>query len=826
MSARASISAPVKTFGPVDERSLAQLERCAAEAERAVLCADHHPGYSQPIGGAVAYEHHISPSGVGYDIACLAAGTPVTTSDGYHVPIEQVQPRHRVACWDGTAVRDVEPNLGAHGRGFRPTLHVALANGRRILLTDDHELRTPRGWIPAAALTPGDEVACVPFVGLPFEPARRDDPRLPALLRLLGFVSGDGHLTRNGKRVSLFAFDDADASALCADLRRLGFEPRIAQRRRRPDYEEERHIYVDSVHLHALLAAIAPVGKKSWAEDPMPWLFDEAAWLRAQFMSGFASAEMVTPYLLQNRTCSLALKQVGTTTSVRFVARLLTSLGFQVSITRSGRPSRSGRQAHYLSIAGRESEQVRFLEQIGFCYSRRKRRAAATVASVAWQRAAALSEREVARAEAGRLRAGEVRRPRGDHYHPAVADEVAWVPVVGVEQGDRLPVYDVVTGDPAESFLASGIVVHNCGNKAVRTPLRVQDVPVAAVMDEIVRRVDFGVGRRSGEPVEAPVLDAIAAARGNPVRRLERLARDQLGTVGGGNHYVDLFADEDGVLWVGVHFGSRGFGHRTASGFLALARGRGFDERVSEGGMDAPPVLLDVRTELGQSYLEAMELAGRYAYAGRDAVVDRVLEILGTRATVSVHNHHNFAWRERHFGRDLWVVRKGCTPAFPGQRGFVGGSMGDVSVILAGRDAPEAREALFSTVHGAGRVMSRTQAAGKMRRRTRWACSHPGCPTLVATARERCPEHPDARMTRTRVSERVSPGLIDWGATRAELAARGIELRGGGADEAPGVYKRLPEVLAAHGDTIEVLQTLRPLGVAMAGADVFDPYRD
>ena len=114
-----------------------------------------------------------------------------------------------------------------------------------------------------------------------------------------------------------------------------------------------------------------------------------------------------------------------------------------------------------------------------------------------------------------------------------------------------------------------------------------------------------------------------------------------------------------------------------------------------------------------------MELAGEYAYAGRDVVVAKVLEILGAEAVHEVHNHHNFAWREEHFGRTYWVVRKGCTPARPGQEGFVGGSMGDESVILEGVESADATESLYSTVHGAGRVMSRTQAAGRVRRRKR-----------------------------------------------------------------------------------------------------------
>ena len=100
--------------------------------------------------------------------------------------------------------------------------------------------------------------------------------------------------------------------------------------------------------------------------------------------------------------------------------------------------------------------------------------------------------------------------------------------------------------------------------------------------------------------------------------------------------------------------------------------------------MDSPPVLFEVDSELGESYIAAMQLAGDYAYAGRDVVVAKVLEILGAEATHEVHNHHNFAWLEEHFGRSYWVIRKGCTPARPGQEGFVGGSMGDESVILEG----------------------------------------------------------------------------------------------------------------------------------------------
>src|ERR671914_481779 len=368
-----------------------------------------------------------------------------------------------------------------------------------------------------------------------------------------------------------------------------------------------------------------------------------------------------------------------------------------------------------------------------------------------------------------------------------------------------------------------------CGNKAVRTELTRPDLEalggVEAVMREIVRRISFGMGVAAQERVEHPVLEKIRAAAFAPQRKLAGLAESQLGTVGSGNHFVNVFADEEELVWVGVHFGSRGFGHKTASGFLALAQGLPFGAKAHEGEMDSPPVLFEVGSELGESYVAAMELAGEYAYAGRDVVVAKVLEILGAEATHEVHNHHNFAWREEHFGCAYWVIRKGCTPARPGQEGFVGGSMGDESVILEGVESNDSVESLYSTVHGAGRVMSRSQAAGRVRRRKKWNCGDRDCDRIFEKPGT-CPDHPNARMSKVWVEEQIKPGVVDWPAVQKRLREQGIVLVGGGADEAPEVYKRLPDVLAAHGDTIRVKRTLRPLGVAMAGRDVQDPYKD
>ena len=342
-----------------------------------------------------------------------------------------------------------------------------------------------------------------------------------------------------------------------------------------------------------------------------------------------------------------------------------------------------------------------------------------------------------------------------------------------------------------------------CGNAAIRTNLQLSDFgetqedvhnALVRVADDIQQNVSFGIGRKNradDAPVDhplfdSPVWDAVPASHR---AELLKKAREQLGTVGSGNHYVDVFADEGGTIWVGVHFGSRGFGHTVASAFLAIGQGEPWGTRVQER-----EVLLPLEDARGHDYWHLMELAGAYAYAGREWVARKVVRLLGGAEAELVHNHHNFAWREQHDGEELIVVRKGATPAFPGQLGFVGGSMGDDAVIIRGV-APATdvqRAALFSTVHGAGRVMSRTAAAGQRRRKGR-----PG--------------------RRGAISQQM---MESW------VREKGVILRGGGRDESPHVYRRLPDVLKAQGPTIEVVHTLRPLIVVMAGENEFDPYKD
>lgn len=355
----------------------------------------------------------------------------------------------------------------------------------------------------------------------------------------------------------------------------------------------------------------------------------------------------------------------------------------------------------------------------------------------------------------------------------SVGNAVAGVVCADGHLGYAQPVGGVIAYEKQISISGVGFDI-GCGNMAVRldTPFSAIQDRVGDIIKDVHRVISFGVGRTNDERVEHELFDDADAWREADREDYRQKAVGQLGTVGSGNHYVDLMRDESGFVWIGVHFGSRGLGHSSATKYLKAAGGK--------DGINVSPAIVDEDSEIGRRYIAAMELAGRYSYAGREWVIERVRKIIGGSITDMVHNHHNYAWRENHDGRDLWVVRKGATPAFPGQRGFVGGSMGDDAVILEGVDSDEAKASLYSTVHGAGRLFGRKEAK--------------------------------RRFTRAEMDS--------W------LQERGVTLVGADLDESPMAYRRLPDVLAEHSNSVKVLHTLRPFAVAMAGEGEFDPWKD
>jgi tRNA-splicing ligase RtcB len=283
----------------------------------------------------------------------------------------------------------------------------------------------------------------------------------------------------------------------------------------------------------------------------------------------------------------------------------------------------------------------------------------------------------------------------------------------------------------------------------------------------------FGVGSVHERPQQHDVMDEDWT-----ITRITREHRDkawrQLGTSGSGNHFVefgaltltepapDLGLAPGEYVALLSHSGSRGAGAAVCSVYSAIAQSR-LPKRYAELGRLA---WLDLDTEAGQEYWAAMNLMGSYAAANHDVIHRLVSQLLGAEIMAGVENHHNFAWKEMHDGKELIVHRKGATPAGVGVLGVIPGSMADPAFVVRGKGEGAS---LNSASHGAGRRMSRKQARD----------------------------------------------TYNWKSVKNDLAAKGITVLSAGADEVPYVYKRIEEVMSQQQDLVEVVARFDPKIVKM-----------
>jgi tRNA-splicing ligase RtcB len=359
---------------------------------------------------------------------------------------------------------------------------------------------------------------------------------------------------------------------------------------------------------------------------------------------------------------------------------------------------------------------------------------------------------------------------------PFVHGHVAVMPDVHV--GIGATVGSVVATQGAIIPAAVGVDL-GCGMIAVETTLRAGQLPdsLAALRQQIERAVPHGLAtdrdlarkgswRETPEPVLArwaalaERFEIIAGKR--PVLRARPQA--QLGTLGGGNHFIELCLDTAGAVWVMLHSGSRGVGNRIGQLFIELARKDMRRHFINLPDRDL--AYLVEGTDHFDDYVEAMSWAQDYAAENRRAIMHAVLEVLRAGlprfalAAQAVNCHHNYVARETHRGAAVWVTRKGAVRAGAGELGIIPGSMGARSFIVRGLGNAESFE---SCSHGAGRRMSRTEA------RRRFSVQ----------------DH--------------------------EAATRGVECRKDARvlDETPSAYKDIDAVMAAQRDLVEVVATLK-----------------
>ena len=353
-----------------------------------------------------------------------------------------------------------------------------------------------------------------------------------------------------------------------------------------------------------------------------------------------------------------------------------------------------------------------------------------------------------------------------------------WVAVMpDVHLGIGATVGSVVPTKGAIIPAAVGVDI-GCGMAAVRTTLTANDLPddLALLRNSIERGIPVGNGpggdhRRIPDSIETKLAQSDLMARlavireKHPKIRPDKVDR-QIGTLGGGNHFIEICLDEANRVWVMPHSGSRGTGNLVGTYFIELAR-KQLEKRVL--GFHVPDRDLAFFLEdepLFADYIEAVSWAQDYARANREVMMARVLHEMRHRLPKfqlekeAVNCHHNYVQREEHFGESLLVTRKGAVSAREGELGIIPGSMGARSYIVRGKGNADS---FHSCSHGAGRVMSRTTARAQITlKQHREATAHVEC--------------------------RKDAGVID---------------------ESPAAYKDIDAVMAAQRDLVEVVHTLR-----------------
>jgi len=349
---------------------------------------------------------------------------------------------------------------------------------------------------------------------------------------------------------------------------------------------------------------------------------------------------------------------------------------------------------------------------------------------------------------------------------PFVAGHVALMP--DAHLGIGATVGSVIPTDGAVIPAAVGVDI-GCGMVAVETSLAAADLPdsLDRVLPLVERRIPAGVGQ--GHAAVAADADDRLAELGAPATELSARQRatalTQFGTLGSGNHFVEVCLDERDRVWVVLHSGSRGIGNQLAKRHIEVAKG--VMKRWLVDLEDRDLAYLTQGTPEFEAYIADMLWAQRYAFANRDRMMDAALaslfDVVGYGAEVDrVNCHHNFTQRERHYGREVWVTRKGAIKAANGDLGVIPGSMGTRSYIVRGQGSAASFD---SCSHGAGRRLSR----GRARR------------------------------------ELSVEQIRDAMAGRAWQGDRAAQL----IDEAPAAYKDIDRVMADQRDLVEVVHTLR-----------------
>ncbi|MBL7183429.1 MAG: intein-containing RctB family protein [Anaerolineae bacterium] len=889
------------------DRSMEQLINTATlpgVVKYTLAMPDIHQGYGPPIGGVIpskASTGIISPGAVGYDINCLRSDTLILHEHGYRLPIAEMENNWKEAelrCQDFEAEREATTEVARYLKikPHNPVYRLVTEAGDEIVATADHPFWALDGMVEVEALKVGDQIAIYPFEGVPYEepsdevildeedfkrlleslgkssrgsgleqiiaylkkrdilPLRYDSPQLPYLLKVMGYLLGDGSIyfeKGRGQGVAWFYGKPEDLEEIRKDIAAIGFTPSRVYTREREhkitttyaNYEfayVEHSFKVTGSSFAALLVALGiPPGKKTIQDYEVPaWLFKATLWQKRLFLAAFFGAELSTPEAFKERNYNfkcpvLSLnKHEGFVESGRTflegVAQLLAGFGVETNkiSRRKEQKNKDGTFSYRLRLilSSKPESLLNLWGRVGFEYNHERRfRANAAIQYLKHKQQVVELREEVAEMAVAMHRAGHApqkiyRELAGIHANERFLerslyegrktkarvssafptfDEYRQEATMGLgtsgmvwERIARLEtisfdeyVYDFTVAHPDHNFIANGFVVSNCGVRLLRSNILAEEVK--PIMDDIVnalfRGVPSGVGRsgdvRLSHRDMNDVLEkgsawavsqgygtkddlehteergGLAGAEARAVsKRAKKRGSSQLGTLGSGNHFVevgeveevydqevaDAFGLFEGQMVVWIHTGSRGLGHQVCTDYV-----RDLQQAVHKYGIKLPDrelVCAPFDSPEGRDYFAAMAGAANYAWANRQVLAHRVRRILDDvlagvvkdrELTLVYDLTHNIAKVEEHpiDGKPTKLVihRKGATRAFgPGMKGLpadyrevgqpvlIPGDMGTASYVLVG--TAEAMEKTFGTsCHGAGRVMSRRAAKRKIR---------------------------------------------------------------------------------------------------------------
>lgn len=339
-----------------------------------------------------------------------------------------------------------------------------------------------------------------------------------------------------------------------------------------------------------------------------------------------------------------------------------------------------------------------------------------------------------------------------------------WVAIMpDSHQGYGMPIGGVLATDGVIIPNAVGVDI-GCGMGAVQTSLvGIQTDTLKEIMGRVHKAVPVGFNHHQ----KAQEWEGFDHAPDLPIIQQELAsARKQLGTLGGGNHFIEFQADERGSLWIMLHSGSRNFGLKTANVYHKQAQA--LCERWHVALPDKDLAFLPMDDQAGQDYEAAMGFCLEFARASRARMMEEIMgivsDVTGANPINEVNIHHNYAAMENHYGKNVWVHRKGATRVREGEQGIIPGSMGTSSYIVEGLGNPES---FHSCSHGAGRKMGRKDAGRRLNL-----------------------EEEQAKLA----------GIVHGLQTMADI------------DEAPGCYKDIDTVMENQKDLVKITTRLKPLG--------------